>query len=143
MITYICGDIFSSKSQVLVNPVNCIGVMGAGLALNFKQQYPDMFSHYQTMCSENRIKPGCLWLYHSSPWILCFPTKRHWRDRSRIEWIDVGLRNFIKIYKEKGIESIAFPKLGCGLGGLNFDRDVKPLMEHYLSDPPISIEIYK
>ncbi len=142
MITYLRGDIFSSQAQVLVNPVNTVGVMGKGLALQFKSRYPEMFAYYQRMCRGQLLDVGklCLW---KSPekWILLFPTKKHWRDPSKLEYIESGLRKLAENYERLRIESVAFPKLGCGNGGLEWD-DVKPLMEKYLGSLPICIDVY-
>ena len=142
MITYLEGDIFSSPAQVLVNTVNTIGVMGKGIALAFKERYPDMFNAYKVVCEKRKFKVGQLLLYRAiDHMILLFPTKENWRNPSKIEYIEKGLINFREKYIEKGISSIAFPKLGCGNGELNWD-DVKPVMEKYLGDLPIDVYIY-
>ena len=145
MITYVSGNIFDSQMQTLVNPVNCVGVMGAGLALQFKQLYPDMFRRYAAICHRGDLGIGKLWLYRAAPpsaWVLNFPTKIHWKLPSTVDMVDAGLAKFASAYQQQGITSIAFPPLGCGLGGLNFARDVKPLMERHLGNLDIPIEIY-
>lgn len=143
MIHYMNGDIFRSEMQVLVNPVNTVGVMGKGLALQFKVRYPAMFEAYQTLCKQGNFEIGQLHLFRAdTKWILNFPTKQHWRNPSKLDYIESGLKHFIEIYHDEAIESIALPKLGAGLGGLDWETQVKPLMEHYLSDLPIEIEIY-
>ena len=143
MIKYIKGDLFSSPAQVLVNTVNLDGVMGKGIALKFKKLYPEMFTKYQKFCENKMLEMGKLWLYKSEKkWILNFPTKIHWRNPSKIEYIEIGLQKFVAMYKEKNITSIAFPKLGCGNGGLKWE-DVKPLMDYYLKNLPIEIYIYE
>lgn len=143
MITYIEGDIFESGAKVLVNPVNTAGVMGKGLALEFKKRYPAMFEAYRRLCEDGQFQVGDLWLYKADDkWILNFPTKRHWREKSTLDIIETGLQKFAAIYAQEGIASIAFPKLGSGLGGLDWETQVKPLMERYLGELPIEIWIY-
>lgn len=142
MITYLKGDIFKSPAQVLVNTVNTVGVMGKGVALEFKKQYPDMFMAYERVCNEKLLDIGTLMLWKSpEKWILLFPTKKHWRNPSKIEYIEAGLKKFVDTYLEKGITSIAFPRLGCGNGGLKW-TEVQPLMEQYLKKLPIPVFIY-
>lgn len=143
MITYIQDNILNSHAQVLVNPVNTVGVMGKGLAAEFKHKYPEMFRKYQILCENQRLSIGQLWLYKSpDKWILNFPTKEHWRNPSQIEFIEEGLKKFVNTYSEKGITSIAFPALGCGAGELNWDTEVRPTMERYLNPQPIDIYLY-
>jgi O-acetyl-ADP-ribose deacetylase (regulator of RNase III) len=143
MITYTTGDMFTSKMQMLVNPVNTVGIMGKGLAKHFKIRYPTMFTNYKTACDSGLLTVGKLHIFHTDDkWILNFPTKAHWRAKSKVEYIEAGLNRFVEIYKHEQIESIAFPMLGCGLGGLDWVSQVKPLMETYLNDLDIEIEIY-
>lgn len=142
MIRYIEGDIFKSPAQVLVNTVNTVGVMGKGIALEFKKRYPDMFETYREACEKRRLKTGSLILcYEPDHWVLLFPTKEHWRNPSRLDYIESGLSKFCRTYAEKGISSIAFPRLGCGNGELNW-TDVQPIMEKYLKDLPLDTYIY-
>lgn len=142
MLRYIEGDIFSSPAQVLVNPVNTVGVMGKGLALEFKQRYPDIFKWYKQMCDKHLFTIGKLMLCRAADyWVLLFPTKENWRNPSKIEYIEAGLKKFADTYADKGISSIAFPKLGCGNGELSWD-DVRPVMEKYLKPLPIAVYIY-
>lgn len=143
-IKHIKGNIFNSKCQTLVNTVNCVGVMGKGIALVHKLRYPQMYKEYKEHCNNKLIKTGLLWLYtkqENAPWILNFPTKFHWKYPSKIEWIEQGLQKFVETYEKKGITSIAFPLLGTHNGGLEID-EVKNLMEHYLEKCQIDIEIY-
>jgi len=143
VITYIAGDLFQSPARVLVNTVNTVGVMGKGIAKEFKRIYPDMFREYQRLCEQGRFNVGDLWLYKTPhKWILNFPTKKHWRSPSKLEYVDAGLRKFVQRYAEKGITSIAFPMLGCGNGGLDWEHQVQPLMEKYLRTLPIDVFIY-
>lgn len=126
--------IFESNAQTLVNTINCVGVMGKGIALEFKNRYPAMFDKYKTFCDKGVFKPGVLWIYKAEDgkWVLNFPTKVDWRNPSEMSYIEEGLKKFVEIWKEKGITSIAFPLLGCSNGGLNPD-EVIPLMEKYLN----------
>jgi len=109
-IKEIKGSIFDSNCQVIVNPVNCKGFMGKGLALEFKYRYPDMFEDYKKNCAENKIKIGKLNLWKKSkPWIINFPTKDDWKYPSQIEYIEKGLQFFIAHYKEWQITSMQPP----------------------------------
>lgn len=142
MIEYIEGNIFNSPAQVIVNTVNTVGVMGKGLALSFKKRYPKMFEAYKRACDKHQLTIGKLMLYYAPDhWILMFPTKENWRNPSKLEYLEAGLHKFVNTYAEKGITSIAFPKLGCGNGELLW-RDVKPVMEKYLKQLPITVYIY-
>lgn len=142
MLTYIKGDLFSSPAQVLVNTVNTVGVMGKGIALEFKKRYPEMFKLYQKKCDDKSFDIGKLLLWkRGEKWVLLFPTKKHWRSPSKITYIEKGLEKFVQSYEKLGIESIAFPKLGCGNGGLDWN-EVGPIMEKYLKNLPIHIYIY-
>lgn len=143
MIRYISGNIFDCPAQTIVNPVNTVGVMGAGLAKKFKEHYPNTFAKYKTVCDKKLFDIGKLMLTHEQyHMVILFPTKRHFSNSSQLDYIEAGLQKFVSVYKEKGIQSIAFPKLGCGLGGLNWKQQVKPIMEKYLSPLPITIYIY-
>ena len=143
MILYVQGDLFQSPAQVLVNTVNTVGVMGKGVALQFKRHFPEMYAKYRELCEKGDFNVGSLWLYKSpNKWVLNFPTKRHWRQPSRIEDVDSGLRKFVETYSSMGIHSIAFPPLGCGNGQLDFNSQVQPLMEKYLQPLPIEVFVY-
>jgi O-acetyl-ADP-ribose deacetylase (regulator of RNase III) len=143
-LKHINGNIFNTQCQTIVNTVNCVGVMGKGIALVHKLRYPQMFTEYQQHCQKKLIKPGVLWLFskqEGAPWILNFPTKIHWKYPSKLEWIESGLRKFVETYKQRGITSIAFPLLGTHNGGLDVET-VKRVMDAYLSSCDIPIEIY-
>ena len=146
MIQYTKGDIFDSDAEAFVNPVNCVGVMGKGLALKFKILYPDNFNAYKIMCDKGMLKPGYVIThtinqnryegseYNGNPkYIINFPTKDHWKDPSTLEYIESGLKALINIVDKNNIKSVAVPPLGCGLGGLNWD-DVNKLFHQYLKD---------
>jgi len=143
-LQFISGNIFNSKAQTIVNTVNCVGVMGKGIALVFKLRYPMMFENYKRFCDEKLIGIGKLWLYNNqlnAPWVLNFPTKYHWKFPSKFEYIEKGLQKFVETYKEKKITSIAFPLLGTHNGGLDREQ-VKKIMIMYLSKCDIPIEVY-
>ncbi len=141
-IQYVRGDIFDSEAQVIVNTVNCKGIMGKGLALTFKQKYPDMFNIYKQDCKTGRLHIGRPTLYQkSNPWILNFPTKDDWRQPSKPEYLATGLEYLVENYKTAGIRSIAFPKLGAQNGKLSWD-EVGPLMARYLCQLDIDVYIY-
>ena len=143
MILYVSGDLFESPAQVLVNTVNTVGVMGKGVARGFRELYPDMFREYQRRCETGQLSIGTLWLYKSPhKWVLNFPTKRHWRDPSQVEYIEKGLATFCREYDRLGIHSIAFPPLGCGNGRLDFATQVQPMMHRYLASLPIEVFVY-
>ena len=125
MIEYKTGDILAESVDALVNSVNCVGVMGRGIALQFKNAYPENFKAYFAACKRNEVKPGHMFVfetgYLASPrYIINFPTKRHWRGNSRIEDIDAGLVALAQEIKERDIRSIAIPPLGSGLGKLDW-----------------------
>lgn len=143
MIDFKKGNIFTTDKKVIVNTINCVGVMGAGIALECRLRFPDMFNTYKDLCSNGLISPGLLWLYkaNSNRWILNFPTKTHWKYPSKEIYVEKGLEKFVDTYKSKNIESIAFPLLGTNNGGLNKDR-ILEIMCKYLKDCDIPISIY-
>lgn len=145
-ITVIKGNIFNTTCQTVVNTVNCVGVMGKGIALVYKLRYPLMFDLYKRHCKNGLIKPGKLWLYKNDnindPWVLNFPTKNHWKFPSKMEYVESGLIKFIETYKDQGITSAAFPLLGAHNGGLDKET-VKSTMDSYLTECDIPIEIYE
>lgn len=142
-IRYASGSIFDSRMQTLVNPVNTVGAMGKGLAKQFAARYREMEREYKEACATGQLNAGDLLLY-SGPdhLILSFPTKIHWRSKSSLPLIENGLQRLVKTWSSSGIRSIAFPQLGCGLGGLDWETQVQPLMVNYLSSLPIPVEIY-
>ena len=143
MITYVVCDLFTSPARTLVNTVNTVGVMGKGIAKDFKTIYPEMFSRYLELCEKGLFDIGQLWLYRTpNKWVLNFPTKKHWRSPSRPDYIEAGLRTFAATYHVYGITSISFPLLGCGNGELDWETQVRPLMEQYLGKLPIDVYIH-
>lgn len=144
MISLINGNLLESNADALVNTVNCVGVMGKGIALQFKRKYPKMFNAYQIACERKEICPGKIWIYKSNltPIIICFPTKQHWYNPSKIEWISEGLDDLRNYILHNNIESIAIPALGCANGGLKFS-DVKPLIYEKLENlTSVQISLY-
>lgn len=142
-VTELSGTVFTGGCQTLVNTVNCVGVMGKGLAKEMKRRYPAMFAEYLPLCTAGKLNPGVLHLWRldelpGSVWILNFPTKVHYRDPSQLDWIELGLKKFVAVHVDMGIESIAFPPLGCSNGRLAYTT-VKPLMYDYLD--PLSIPV--
>ncbi len=143
MITVLIGDIFESNAHTLVNTINCVGVMGKGIALEFKKHFPDMHADYVNRCELGRVNLGEPYLFRrlTPPWILNFPTKEHWRSVSRLQDIVKGLRHLERHYKEWEITSLAVPPLGCGQGQLEW-RVVGPTLYRYLNRLDIPIELY-
>ncbi len=143
MITYVAGNLFTSPAQVLVNTVNTEGVMGKGIALEFKKTFPEMFEQYQAHCEAGRIQIGKLWIYKTpNKWILNFPTKKSWRKPSKPEYIELGLQKLVDRFGRLGIHSIAFPALGCGNGELDWTKTVKPILEAHLNKLPADVFVY-
>lgn len=143
MIEAKIGDLFKTDKQTLVNTVNCVGIMGKGIAAIFKKEYPEMFKEYKERCDRGLMRLGEPYLYTdlAGASVLNFPTKQHWRASTRLADVEAGLDYFIANYKAWGIESIAFPPLGCGNGGLSWET-VGPLMYKKLKAIDIPVEIY-
>lgn len=137
------GDIFSTKCEAIVNPVNCVGVMGKGLALQFKNKFPNMYKDYVEKCRNNQVKIGTLYVFkENGVKIINFPTKMHWKNKSELGYIRQGLLYLKYRYKEMGIKSIAIPKIGCGCGGLNWEM-VKKEIIGILGITNLTIEIFE
>jgi len=148
MIDFTRGNLLEAKAEALVNTVNTVGVMGKGVALMFKEAYPENFKAYQTACKRKAVKVGRMFVTERETligpkWIINFPTKEHWRGNSKMEWITTGLEDLKRIIAEKKIRSIAIPPLGSGNGGLNWS-DVRPKMEAALGAlNDVSVIIYE
>jgi O-acetyl-ADP-ribose deacetylase (regulator of RNase III) len=130
MIEFRTGDILTADAEAIVNTVNCVGIMGRGIALQFKNAFPANFKAYEAACAGEDVRPGKMFVFETGTftnpkYIINFPTKRHWRGKSRIEDIETGLRSLVEEIRVRGIRSIAIPPLGSGLGGLNW-ADVRP-----------------
>jgi O-acetyl-ADP-ribose deacetylase (regulator of RNase III) len=136
-------DIFQCDAEALVNPVNTVGVMGKGLALQFKNRYPEAFDAYVRACACGDLQPGRVWAFetHRAPgprFIVHFPTKRHWREASRMDDIESGLVDLVRWVDENAVRSLAIPPLGAGLGGLLWS-DVRPrIVEAFRSRPQVT-----
>lgn len=144
MIRETSGDILTADVEALVNPVNTVGVMGAGLALQFKRKYPDMFNGYVAACRRGDVRVGEVMFHYNGNnprYIFNFPTKQRWQKPSRLEWIDSGLADMSKTMLYLKIESIAIPPLGCGLGGLNWG-DVRQLINGHLGGFDVDVVLY-
>lgn len=140
MIEFKTGDILAEDAEALVNTVNCVGVMGRGVALQFRKAFPDNFKAYKAACGRNELRPGQMLVHDlgrvTNPrLVINFPTKRHWKGKSRLEDIDTGLRALIEEVRQRGVRSIAVPPLGCGLGGLDW-REVRPRIEAAFAQVP-------
>jgi O-acetyl-ADP-ribose deacetylase (regulator of RNase III) len=137
------GDILKAKAQTLINTVNCVGIMGKGIALVFKKRFPEMFKDYAERCERKEVKLGVPYLYRTlfPPQIVNFPTKDHWKSVSKISDIERGLQHLLQHYKEWGITSLAIPPLGCGNGQLEW-RAVGPLIYRFVKEMDILVEMY-
>lgn len=148
MIEFTSGDILRDDSEAVINTVNCVGIMGRGIALQFKNAYPANFKAYEAACKRNEVQPGRMYVFETGQltppqYIINFPTKRHWRGKSRLEDIEAGLKDLVEVIRSKGIHSIAIPPLGSGLGGLDWS-EVKPRIEAALTSlDEVRVVIYE
>ena len=148
MITLTCGNLLKADAEALVNAVNCVGHMGKGIALQFKMAFPENFIVYQKACQAEEVKPGVMHVFEigsmfGHKYIINFPTKRHWREQSRYEDIESGLKTLVQEVKKRGIQSVAVPPLGCGLGGLEWNR-VRPMIEAaFAQTPEVEVLLFK
>lgn len=147
MITYKQGNILDAPAEALVNTVNTVGVMGKGIALQFKNTFPENYKAYLDAVKEKKIQTGKVQVVHvhdvkGVKYVINFPTKAHWRYPSRINWIQTGLQDLRQQILAHDIKSIAIPPLGCGNGGLNWD-EVRPIIETSLKDLPVEVMIYE
>lgn len=145
MIHYSKGNLLQADVEAIINTVNCVGVMGKGIALQFKQAFPENFTVYAKACKAEKVQPGRMFVYEREDlvnprFIINFPTKTHWKTKSRIEHIEQGLVDLVRVIREREIKSIAIPPLGCGNGGLPWAR-VQPLIEQAMSQVP-EVEAY-
>lgn len=148
MIRYEKGNLLEAGTEALVNTVNTVGVMGKGVALMFKEAFPENFRRYAAAVEEGEVQTGRMFVserpaLRGPKWIINFPTKQHWRGKSKIEWIDAGLDDLVRVIHAREIRSIAIPPLGCGQGGLEW-REVRPLIEGKLSGlDQVEVVIYE
>ena len=144
MVKLVTGNLLDAEVEAVVNTVNTVGVMGKGIALQFKRAFPENFRAYERACKHGEVKLGRVFVHenetlHGPRFVINFPTKSHWKGSSRLEDIRTGLRSLTEKIKELGIKSIAVPPLGCGLGGLNWN-DVRPMIENAL-EPLAGVEV--
>jgi O-acetyl-ADP-ribose deacetylase (regulator of RNase III) len=140
MIRFVQGDLLKAEAEALVNAVNCVGVMGRGIALQFKNVFPANFKVYEAACRQGEVQPGRMFVFDTGKlipprYIINFPTKRHWRDKSRLEDIQAGTAALVSEIRDRHIRSIAIPPLGSGLGGLDWSI-VRPLITKALAALP-------
>ena len=138
MIHYKHGDMLAEDAEALVNTVNCVGIMGRGIALQFKNAFPENFKAYAAACKRAEVQPGRMFVYETGQltnprYVINFPTKRHWRGKSRMEDINAGLKALAQEIRDRHIRSIAIPPLGSGLGGLDWTQ-VRPRIQEALKD---------
>lgn len=148
MIRFVQGDLLQAPEEALVNAMNTVGVMGKGLALAFKQRFPETFLSYAAACKAGEVTVGRMFVTRNPElvgprWIIHFPTKQDWRQPSNLEWIESGLVDLRAVVAAHGIRSLAVPRLGCGLGGLRWEQ-VRPLMVAAFEDlPDIDCVVYE
>lgn len=148
MIHYTQGNLLHADTEAVVNAVNTVGVMGKGLALAFKKAYPENFTEYEVACKAGLLKTGRMFVtenrsLHGPRWIINFPTKQHWRQPSRFEWITAGLVDLRQVIVDRHGRSIAIPPLGCGNGGLDWEQ-VRPAIAAAFKDlPELEVRVYE
>ncbi len=148
MIRYAQGNLLDAEAEALVNTVNTVGIMGKGIALMFKERFPENFHRYAEACKRGEVEIGRMFVTDLSGlvgprWIINFSTKKHWRDRTQLDWIRSGLEDLKRVLVEKNIRSVALPPLGCGNGGLDW-KIVRPLIEEALADlPTVEFLVYE
>lgn len=148
MLQLTTGDILGSQADALVNTVNCVGVMGRGVALQFKNAFPENFKAYEAACRKGEVQPGSMFVFETGQvvapkYIINFPTKRHWRGKSRMEDIDSGLEDLIRVVKDLRIHSIAIPPLGSGLGGLDWPQVRDRIIRAFISLPDVGVIVFE
>ena len=147
MIEYVTGNMFDADVESLVNPVNCVGVMGRGLALQFKNLYPDNFKFYKTACNKANVVVGRMFIFETKldknpKYIINFPTKDQWRNNSLYSYISSGLIDLKYVVQKLDINSIAIPPIGCGLGGLDWNIVRSNIEETFLDLNNVRVLIY-
>jgi O-acetyl-ADP-ribose deacetylase (regulator of RNase III) len=148
MIHYTTGDLLQDSAEAIVNTVNCVGVMGRGIALQFKKKFPENFKAYEQACKQGAVMPGRMFVYKSTDlfgpkFIINFPTKRHWKGKSRMEDIEAGLNDLVRVLQQNHIQSIAIPPLGSGLGGLDWQAVKESINNKLANLEGIEIKIYE
>ena len=141
------GDLLTEKADAVVNTVNCVGVMGKGIAEQFKRKWPSNYKAYRTACNKNQVEPGKMFVFHADDmfgpkYIINFPTKLHWRNPSELNYIENGLRDLVRHVESLNIKSVAVPPLGCGNGGLEWDQ-VRPLIiDAFQKLPDVEVRLF-
>jgi O-acetyl-ADP-ribose deacetylase (regulator of RNase III) len=148
MIELTRGDILSANAEALVNTVNCVGVMGRGIALQFRKAFPENFKAYESACRHDEVRLGKMFVYEtrllSGPkFIVNFPTKRHWKGKSRLQDIEAGLRDLVSAIRNRRIQSIAVPPLGCGLGGLKWSAVHPKIVDAFRAIPDVRVLLFE
>ena len=148
MIRFKTGNILTEDAEALVNTVNCVGVMGRGLALQFKKVFPDNFRAYTSACKREEVRAGRMFTFKTGQltyphYIINFPTKRHWRGKSRIEDIEAGLGDLVREIRERNIRSIAIPPLGSGLGGLDWANVRACIEDVFWECPDLKVIVFE
>jgi O-acetyl-ADP-ribose deacetylase (regulator of RNase III) len=147
MLHYTTGNLLDAPAEALVNTVNEVGVMGKGIALMFRRRFPDNARLYMEAGKAGEVRVGRMLVTPAGEltprWIVHFPTKKHWRNPSRIEWVREGLADLVRVVREHGIRSIALPPLGCGNGGLDWQH-VRPMIESAFAElPDVEVIVYE
>lgn len=147
MIEFKTGDVLAEDAEALVNTVNCVGIMGRGVALQFKQAFPENFKAYQRACRRGEVQPGRMFVFETGQltprFIINFPTKRHWRSKSRIEDIEQGIEALVTEVRRRGIRSIAIPPLGSGLGGLPWPAVRSRIESAFRALPEVRVVVFE
>jgi O-acetyl-ADP-ribose deacetylase (regulator of RNase III) len=147
MVIFTQGDLMNAPVEALVNPVNTVGVMGKGLALEFKERFPENFRLYQAACAAGQVRTGRMFGTgivgpNVLQWIVNFPTKQNWRHPSRVEWIVDGLADLRRFLILNSVKSVAIPALGCGNGGLDW-AEVRPQITSALRDLELEVLVFE
>jgi O-acetyl-ADP-ribose deacetylase (regulator of RNase III) len=142
------GDILTANTEALVNTVNCVGIMGRGIALQFRKAFPENFKVYEGACERNEVQPGKMLVFETGlltgpKYIINFPTKRHWKGKSQMKDIEAGLPALIEEIKKRGIRSVAVPPLGCGLGGLDWNQVRPKIVRAFESLPDVRLHLFE
>ena len=148
MIRFVTGDILAADADALVNTVNCVGIMGRGVALQFKKAFPENFKAYKAACLREEVQPGRMFVFETGyvgnpKYIINFPSKRHWKGKSRMEDIESGLRAFVDVIREREIRSVAMPPLGSGLGGLHWPGVRRRIENAVRSLPDVAFTVFE
>jgi O-acetyl-ADP-ribose deacetylase (regulator of RNase III) len=147
MIRYIQGNLLDDPAEALVNTVNEVGVMGKGIALMFRERFPENRKAYEQACQDKEVRVGRMFVTRTNSlwgtkWVINFPTKKHWRQPSRIEWVRSGLKDLVRVIRENDIRSVAMPPLGCGNGGLEWSQVRREIEAAFAEVPEVDATVY-